>query len=183
MKEELRAKATSTSFNAVGNFIMARSRIVLRRKEVMKLCLINSRTDAIKRLLNIFQNIFMLVMLRAFLACLETGSPALTHSSSRVILFLQGVAFFICNSTEGQHRFLVAPSTLPIPGFGQSNVSFCLRPKEIRELGLTFRKSFTSKICNDLAKSLENNTFRRKSSSFEPGAGEVKIQQVPKNGS
>ena len=51
MKEELRAKATSTSVNAVGISIMARSRIFLRRKEVMKLFLINSRTDAIKRLL------------------------------------------------------------------------------------------------------------------------------------
>ena len=40
--------------------------------------------------------------------------------------------------------------------------SICLRPRGIRDLRFAFRKSFTSNVRNDLAKSLEINTFKRR---------------------
>ena len=135
-KEELRTKPTSTSVNIVGNSVRSRSRAFLQSKEVIKLSLINSPIDVIRSLLNISQNIIMLVMSRAFLACLENGSPVLTKSSTRVIFILQGVALFICDSTEGQHRFFVAPGTLAIPTSSQSNVFFLFASK--RGLRLQF---------------------------------------------
>ena len=100
IKEELRTQATSTPVGTVENSVRARSRVFLESKEVIKLSLINSPTDVIRSLLNISQNIFVLVMPRAFLACLENGSPIITEYSSRFILIFQGMAFFIRNSTE-----------------------------------------------------------------------------------
>ena len=49
----------------------------------------------------------------------------------------------------------------PCPPLHQA-VFFCLRPREIRDLSLAFRKSFTGKIRNDLAESLEVNTLKRR---------------------
>ena len=100
----------------------------------------NSPTDVIRSVLSVSQNVFVLVMSRAFFACLENSSPILTKSSSRFIFILQGVALFVCNSTERQHRFLVAPSTLSTPASSQSNVFFCLRPKEGWDLSFTCLK-------------------------------------------
>ena len=90
MKEELRTQATSTSVNAVGNSIRARSRIFLQSKEVIKLGFLNSLADVIRSMLDKPQNIFMLVMSRAFVACLENCSPIFAKSSSRVIFIIQG---------------------------------------------------------------------------------------------
>ena len=73
IKEELRTQATSTPVGTIWNSVRVRSRIILQSKEVVKLGLINSPTVVIKSLLNISQNIFVLVMSRAFLACLENG--------------------------------------------------------------------------------------------------------------
>ena len=69
-------------------------------------------------------------MPQAFLTCLENSSPILTKSSTRFIFILLGVVLFICNCTEGQHRFLLAPGTLAIPTFRKNNVFVCLRPRE-----------------------------------------------------
>ena len=118
-----------TSVDTVGNSVRSRSRVFLQSKEVIKLSLINSPIDVIRSLFNKSQNLFMLVMSRAFFfACLENGSPIFAMSSSRVIFSIQGVALFICNSTEGQHRFLVAPGTLALSTSSQSNVfSVCVQ--------------------------------------------------------
>ena len=51
----------------------------------------------------------------------------------------------------------VTPSTESKSAFGQ----LYLRPREIRDLRFTFRKSFTSTVRNGLAESLEINTFRK----------------------
>ena len=104
----------------------------------------------------------MLKVPRVFLSCLESGSPILTKSSTRFIFILQGVALFICNSTEGQHRFLIAPCSLAIPTQSQSNVFFCLRAREGRDLSFTCCKVFTSKARKDVAQSLEISTLERK---------------------
>ena len=101
MKEKLRTQATSTPADTVGNSVRARSRVFLQSKEVIKLSLIKSPIDAIRSLLNKAQNFFILKVPGAFLTCLENGSPVLTKSSTRFIFILQGVAFFICDSTQG----------------------------------------------------------------------------------
>ena len=105
----------STPVDTVGNSVRARSRIFLQSKEVIKLGLIKSPADVIKSMLDKSKNIFMLVMSRAFVACLENGSPVFAKSSSRVMFIIQRVSLFICDSTERQHRFLVAPGTLSTP--------------------------------------------------------------------
>ena len=82
----------------------------------------------------------------------------LTKSSSRFIFILQGVARFICDGTEGQHRFLVAPCSLAIPTSSQSNVFFLFactggqRP---------CCEVLTSKASKDATKSLDINTLER----------------------
>ena len=53
--EELRTQATSTSLDAVGNSVRARSRVFLQCKEFIKFSLINSPTDVIRSVLNISQ--------------------------------------------------------------------------------------------------------------------------------
>ena len=70
-KGELRTHATRTPVSTVRNSVKARNRVFLDNKEVIKLSLINGPTNVIKSLLNISQNIFVLVMPRACLACLE----------------------------------------------------------------------------------------------------------------
>ena len=50
MKEELRAKATSTSASTVWNSVRARSRVFLQCKEVIKLSLIDGPIDVIREL-------------------------------------------------------------------------------------------------------------------------------------
>ena len=121
--------------------------------------MVKSPTDVIKSLLNKPQN-FMLIMPRAFLACLEDGSPVLTKSSARFIFILQEKFLFICNCTERQHRFLVTPGTLSTPAYGQSSVFFCLRAREGGDLSLACFKVLTSKTRNDLAGSLEIDTLK-----------------------
>ena len=86
-KKEFRAKATSTSVDTIGNSVRTRSRVFLQSKEVTKLSLIKSPINVIRSLLNKSQSLFMLTVPRAFLTCLENGSPILTKSSTRVILF------------------------------------------------------------------------------------------------
>ena len=82
IKEELQTQTTSTPVGTVGNSVRARRRVSLQSKEVIKFSLISSPTDVIRSLLDTSQNIFVLVMPRAFHACLENGSPILTKSSS-----------------------------------------------------------------------------------------------------
>ena len=112
--------------------------------------------------MNKSQNPFVMVMPWAFLTCLKNGSPLLTESSTRVIFILQEVALFMCSSTEGQHRFLVAPGTLSVPTSSQSNPFSCLRARDGRDLSFTCCKVFTSKASKDVAQSLEINTLERK---------------------
>ena len=81
IKQELRTQTTSTSVGTVRNSVRARSRVFLQCKEFIKFSLINGPTDVIRSVLNMSQTIFMLVMSRASLACLENGSPILTKSS------------------------------------------------------------------------------------------------------
>ena len=99
-------------------FRQDQSRVFLQSKEFIKVSLMNSLIDVIRSLLNILQNIFVLVIPRAFFACLENGSPILTKSSSRFIFIFQGVALFICNSTGRKHGFLVTPGTLSTSASG-----------------------------------------------------------------
>ena len=70
------------------------------------------------------------------------------------------MALFIRDSTERQHRFFVTPGTLSTSASCKSSVFLCLRPRDIRDLSFAFRKSFTSKVRNDLAEPLEVNTLK-----------------------
>ena len=82
IKEELLTQTTGTPLGTVRNSVRARNRIFFQSKGVVKLSLINSPTDVIRSMLDISQNIFVLVMSRAFHACWENGFPILTKSSS-----------------------------------------------------------------------------------------------------
>ena len=132
----------STSVDTVGNSVMSRSRVFLQCKE-FKFSLINGPTDVIKSQLDKSQNLFMLMIPRAFLACLDNGSSILTKYSSRFILIFQGLSLFIRNSTGRQHKFLVAPNMLSIPTSSQSNVFSCLRPREGGDLSFKCLKVFS----------------------------------------
>ena len=160
LNEEPRTKALITSVDTVENSVRSKSRVFLWSKEVIKFSPINSPIDVVRSLLNKSQNLFMLKVPQAFLACLENGFPVFTESSTTCIFILQGVALFICNSTEGQHRFLTAPCrSLARPTPSQSNVFFRLRAKEGRDLSFTCCEVFTSKTTKDVANSLEINTL------------------------
>ena len=52
VKEELRSKTTSASFDAVGNSTKDKNRVFVQYKEFIKFSLINDPTDVIKSLLN-----------------------------------------------------------------------------------------------------------------------------------
>ena len=89
-------------------------------------------------------------MPQALDACLESGSPLLTMPSTWFVFACQGVTFFISNSTETKHGFFGTPDTQSCPTSSQINVFLFLWPREIRHLGLTFRKIFTNKYRNNL---------------------------------
>ena len=71
------------------------------------------------------------------------------------------MAFFISDSTERKHGFLVTPCALSTSASGWSSVFFSLCPREIRDLSLAFRKSFTSKVRNNLAVSPQIKRLKR----------------------
>ena len=107
------------------------------------LSLINRPTDVTKSWLNISQNIFVLVMPRAFLACPESGSQY-SQSSPRFIFIFQGCPSSSVTALRSDTSFLLRQARCP-PLHLAKAVSFSLRPRESCDLSFTFLKSFTSK--------------------------------------
>ena len=161
VEKELGAQASRTPEGAIRNSIGTRCRILLQSNEFIKLGTIKEPTNVVRSFLNVPQDIFELVMSGALDAGLKNGpqySQSLLPDASS---FVQGMTVFISDRIETKHRFFGTPGTLSTSASGWRIVFLRLCPREIRYLCFTFRKTFTSKVRNNLAEPLEIIAFRR----------------------
>ena len=78
----------------------------------------------------------------------------------RILLYWRYTVYTTVTAQRQSAGFLIRQARCPILHLTKALSFFCLCPREIRDLGFTFRKIFTNKVRNDQAEPLEVNTFK-----------------------